>query len=320
MLVFLSIARNTFRECFRTNVFFVLLVTCLMLIGLFPLLSLFVFNEQYKMIIDSSLAISLFFGLLMSVLLASHTFYREATNGTLLLLLSKPVPRYVFVTAKVFGVLMTLTFFIVTCCIASLNSLTISISQFQTNYYNMAIFYGSLILAAIWGAYRDYFKGTVFSESASLATLFFLVIQLLQNHFFPIGEISAKISELQSLMLPALLLILFAVWILGTITIVFSTRFNLIINLMLSFPVYILGLMSHYLIGKYIASSFLCKILYAIVPNWQYFWMADSISNGIAIPLEYIIWAFVYTMLYISVCVIIATVLFKNKELGSDRM
>ena len=320
MSIFFNIARNTFRECFRTNVFFVLLTTCLLLIGLFPLLSLFVFNEQYKMIIDSAMAITLFFGLLISVLLASHTFYREATNGTLLLLLSKPVPRYIFVSAKVFGVLTALTFFIVTCGIASINSLSISISQFQSNYYNLIIFYSSIILSAIWGAYRDFFKGKVFTESASLATFIFLLLQLIQNRFFTIGEVSSRVFELQSHMLPAFLLILFAVWILGTITIVFSTRFNLIINMMLSFPVYILGLMSHFLIGKYIDSSLLCKFLYAVIPNWQYFWMADAVSSGIMIPSEYILWALLYTLLYITGCVIIATLSFKNKELGSDKI
>ena len=319
MSIFFNIARNTFRECFRTNVFFVLLVSSLLLIGLFPILSLFVFGEQYKMIIDSSMAISLFFGLLVAVLLASHTFYREAANGTLFLLLSKPVPRYMFVSAKVFGILLALTFFMVTCGIASLNSLTISITQFKTNYSNMLIFYAAIVLAAIWGAYRDYFKGSVFTESASLAMLFFFVLQFFQNYFFPIGELSLKVPELQLNMLPALLLVQFAIWILGTITIVFSTRFNVIVNLMLSFPVYVLGLMSHYFIGKYIDSSFLCKILYAITPNWQYFWMADSVSSGIKIPVEYIAWAFVYTILYITVCVIIATISFGSKELGNSR-
>jgi hypothetical protein len=320
MLIFFNIARNTFRECFRTNVFFVLLTSCLLFIGLLPQLSLFVFNEKNKMIIDSSMAITLFFAMLIAVLLASHTFYREATNGTLLLLLSKPVPRYIFVSAKVFGVLLTLTFFLVTCGIACINSLTISISQFQTNYYNMIIFYAAIILAAIWGAYRDYFKGYIFTESASLATLFFLILQFIQNFVLPIGDTSKKIIELQLHMLPALLLILFSVWILGSITIVFSTRFNVVINLMLSFPVYILGLMSHYLIGKHIASSFLCKILYTIIPNWQYFWMADAVSSGVKIPFEYILWAFIYTILYITTCIIVATIAFKSKELGSNKV
>ena len=170
--VFFNIARNTCRECFRTNVFFVLLSTCLILIGLFPLLSLFVFNEQFKMIIDSSMAIILFFGLLVSVLLATHTFYHEATGGTLVLLLSKPVPRYLFVIAKIFGILLTLSFFILTCSIATINSLTISISQFESNYYNMGFYYSALGLAAIWGGFRDYFSKK------------FLRNPLLMRHFF----------------------------------------------------------------------------------------------------------------------------------------
>ena len=320
MLIFLNIARNTFRECFRTNVFFVLLTTCLLSIGLFPMLSLFVFGEQYKMIVDSSMAMILFFGLLIAVLLATHTFYREATNGSLLLLLSKPVPRYLFVTAKIFGVLLALSFFVITCSIATLNSLTISISQFETNYSNMVIYYCAIALAAIWGAYRDYFSRKVFTETASLAMLIFIFIQFLQNRFFPIGELSIQVPEYQTRLIPALILLLFATWMMGTITAAFATRFNVIINMLLSFPVYILGLMSHYLLQKHLSSSIIFKFLYAIIPNWQYFWMADSVTSGTVIPIIYILWSLVYTLLFILLCIIITTISFKNKELGRDRV
>ena len=106
----------------------------------------------------------------------------------------------------------------------------------------------------------------------------------------------------------------------GTLTVVFATRFNLIINLMLTFPVYILGLMSNYLFYSHIQESFVCKFFYTIIPNWQFFWMADAVSSGIAIPPNYIVWAFVYTLLYTVFLMIVAVILFKNKELGKDRL
>ncbi|MCF7792307.1 MAG: ABC transporter permease [Victivallales bacterium] len=272
------------------------------------------------MIIDSSMAVILFLGLLIAVLLSTHTFYREATNGTLFLLLSKPVPRYLFVLAKISGMLAVLSFFVITCGIAMINSISISVSQFETNMYNMLFYYCALALASLWGAYRDYFRGRVFTQSASMGLMFFLFLQAVQNAVLPLGSYSTKAAELQVSVIPSLLLLLFAIWIMGAITVVLGTRFNVIINLLVSFPIYLIGLISNYLFVNSLQSSFICKFFYAVIPNWQFFWTADAVSNGIKIPEEYIFFSFLYTIFYIAICIITATLLFKNKEPGDSRL
>jgi len=89
----------------REPIFFILLVTALVLIGHFPSMSLFVFREQIKLVIDSAMATTLVFGLFAAVLCASHTVSREMRNGTALLLLSKPVYRSSFILAKLLELL-----------------------------------------------------------------------------------------------------------------------------------------------------------------------------------------------------------------------
>ena len=78
--------------------------------------------------------------------------------------------------------------------------------------------------------------------------------------------------------------------------------------------------MSTYFFENLLDSSFTCKVLYAIIPNWQFFWMPDAISNNKSIPLNYMFWALSYTVLYVFVCTIIATVCFKNKEAGDNKI
>ena len=104
MLRFFRIADNTFKESIREPVYFLMLLCALVLIAHFPSMALFVFFEQLKLVVDSSMATSLFFGLLCAVLCASNTVSRELRNGSVLLLLSKPVPRALFILAKIAGI------------------------------------------------------------------------------------------------------------------------------------------------------------------------------------------------------------------------
>ena len=86
---FFKIASNTFKESVREPVFCLLLVCALVLIAHFPSVALFVFYEQLKTVVDSSMATSMLFGLFAAVLASSHTVAQEMRNGTVLLLLSQ---------------------------------------------------------------------------------------------------------------------------------------------------------------------------------------------------------------------------------------
>ena len=89
-----KIAVNAFRESLREPVYVLMLLGALVVIGHTPWAAIFVFYEQLKLVVDSFMATSLLFGLVIAVLSASHTVAREMRNGTVLLLLSKPVFRW----------------------------------------------------------------------------------------------------------------------------------------------------------------------------------------------------------------------------------
>ena len=312
---FYQILKNTFKECFREPIFYILLVTSVFLIGLFPSLAVFAFNEQLKMVVDSAMAAILFFGLLVAVLSASNSVYRETQNGTLLLLLSKPVSRFTFIAAKICGVLLILTVFTVICCLATLVTVSMLKTQLYLDPKAFYLYYSCILLSALWGVIRNYFKRISFSASASYSLLF-LFIALFVFNFLSSPRIGTdSVWVIQKHILPALILLMFAIWIIGTVTVVFSTRFNLLINLIFCLIIFILGLISDYLFGGG-TSNILFKTLYGIIPNWQIFWLADAISNNKIIPLIYIFWSFLYTLLYIICCLIIANICFKNREVG----
>lgn len=312
MLNFFHVVRNTFRESLREPIFFLLLCTALALIGIFPSLSLFVFREQIKLVIDSSMATTMVFGLLAAVLCVSHTVSREMRNGTVLLLLSKPVPRWHFILAKIVGITLALSVFVFICNIASLISLRIAKDQFSLDFLTLYTYYGVMFLASFIGAVKNYYAGKCFPSASIGAMCFLFPVYTVIMYFVPVeGELVSPRYEV----LPALLLIFFAVWVMGAITVTLGTRFNTVVNLTVCTAFFLLGLVSDYFFGRYPGSDMFFSIIYALLPNWQFFWMADALANKRNIPLEYILWAGVYVLFYMSLCSMIAIALFKDKEI-----
>ena len=89
MLNFFKIAANTFKESVREPIFALLLMCAVLLIANFPFVAIFVFYDQVKLVVDSSMATTMLFGLFAAVLCSSHTVSREMRDGTVLLLFSK---------------------------------------------------------------------------------------------------------------------------------------------------------------------------------------------------------------------------------------
>ena len=50
-----QIAKNTFRESLREPIYLLITLVAICLIGLFPIFSLFVFNAQEKLVVDSKI-------------------------------------------------------------------------------------------------------------------------------------------------------------------------------------------------------------------------------------------------------------------------
>jgi len=321
VLNFYQIARNTFRECLREPIFFILLASALTLIGLFPSMCLFVFREQMKLVIDSSMATTQVFGLMAAVLCASHTVAREMRNGTVLLLMSKPVHRFSFVMAKVCGISMALIVFVLICNAASLISLKIAKDQFQLNYTMMTIYFVLIVVAAFFGGLRNFQAQKSFSSNAIIAILILIPVMALVCYLMPnIQHDEDTVISITNLM-KAQLLIFYSVCTMGVITVTLSTRLDMVPNLTVSAAIFFMGLLSGYFCnldtGNVFVNSF-TGLLYLILPNWQFFWLADALADNQEIPLAYIFWATVNAVFYMSLCCIWAVVLFQNREMAKD--
>ncbi|MDR0933053.1 MAG: ABC transporter permease [Victivallales bacterium] len=316
MFNYFKITLNTFKESVREPIYFLMLLAGLILIGCYPSASLFVFSEQLKLVVDSSMATGLVFGLIIAVLCASHTVTREMRNGTVLLLLSKPVYRWTFIMGKITGIGIAVTIFTLLCNLAAIVSVYIATDQFR---FDMALFFGYfglLIAACAVGMLFNFWRGSSFPEIATYATM--LLLPLLALYCVLTQERpTISLADLSC----ALLLLNFAVIAMSTISVVFATRLDTVANLSICTIIFFLGLVSSYLFQHETDSEFLSTIFafcYAALPNWQFFWLADAVAVNRPIPFSYVIDSFIYIVLYVILCSLWAVAIFQNKEIAGD--
>ena len=313
-----KISVNAFRESLREPVYFLMLLSALVLIGHYPSAAIFVFSEQMKLVVDSSMATGLIFSLVVAVLCASYTIAREMRNGTVLLLLSKPVQRWSFIAGKIAGIVTAASLFAALCNCACVVAVYIATDQFRFDMTLYFSFLGCLAASCIIGMIANFWRGASFPEIASLAASVlvpvFAVICIATQPHPALG-----MRDLAK----ALLLINFAVLAMSTLAVVAATRFDVVPNLCFCTIMFFLGLVSSYLFQRETDSATLNAVFgffYAIIPNWQFFWLADAVAVNRHIPAAYIADAAFYVLFYIVIAAMWAVAVFQNREVaGSSR-
>ena len=323
MVIVYKMARNTFVECIREPVYFLMLLSALCINGLYPTAAMFVFREQIKFVVDSVMATSLIFSLVAAVVCSAHTISREMRNGTVLLLLSKPVTRLAFVLSKILGIIAAVTVFLFILNASALIAVLIAKDQFRLEFGLMGAYYGGLAVAAIYGGARNYFKQVSFTSNTLVALLILVPVIAAAAYFIRTSGMDMHdIAEDEFIearhLLPALVLLFPAAWTMGTISAALATRIELVANLTICTLIFLIGLISKYFVLQWVGDGWFGSFLRTLLPNWQYFWMADAMAARQVIPLSYILWALVYVLFYIGFWTLLALAFFNERELAKD--
>ena len=325
MFTIFRLSMNACRECLREPVFYLMLLAALIMIGLFPYFSMFVFRQQIRLVCDSAMATTMLFGLFAAVLCSARTISREMKNGTVLLLMSKPVSRFAFVIAKIAGILISLTVFVLVCNAATWLSVQIAKDQFRLSTPLIYWYFGAICVAALYGGIRNFISQKSFSSNAVAAmALLFPVISVL-SHIIRVQSLSDyALTDKETFMaagvlIPALCMLFFAVWIMGVISSALATRMEIVGNLMVCLILFLIGMVLHYFAAQVFCTGSVSALLCtSVVPNWQLFWMADVLSNRIHIPASYFVWTAAYSVLYCAAWIGWAFFLFQDSELARD--
>ena len=318
MLRFVTIAQNAFMELVRQPIFLLLLTTSTSFSIFLAVVPYFGFGDDPKMVKDSVLAVMLLAGLFGAVLSASSSVAREIRTGTALAVLSKPIGRAWFLLAKYVGLAAALAVLTYANLVSALLASRMAYDAYgRVDRVALTIFAAMVILAYLIGAFINYFLRRPYV--ANTVFLFLILITfgfILTNFFDEAGKVQEFGKGLDLRLIPASILILFAVFILAALALACSTRFEVVPTLVICSGFFLLGLMSDYLFGRRAETgSVWASVLYTVLPNWQLFWLADALEEQKRIPMTYVWLALSYVVGYVGACLAVALSLFETREL-----
>ena len=300
---------------------FLLLMTASVLFEIFLAVPYyFALGDDMKLVATSALAVMLLSGLLGAVLSASASLAREIRSGTALAVLSKPVGRAQFFLAKYAGLAAALTLLSYVNLVGVLLASYMSFDAYgKTNLPALGIFAAGVLVAYTLAGFSNFFLRRPFVSDAVLA----LVMTATLAAFL----VFSFVQQMQSLgvqahvdwrLVPAGILILFALWILAALALACSTRLDTIPTLAICSAFFLLGLVSDYFFGtRAEAGNWWASTLYTIVPNWQLFWLADALDMGKStFHWVYVGKAFAYMVAYAGAALAVGMALFEERELS----
>jgi ABC-2 type transport system permease protein len=357
-----SIARNSFTESIRQPLFVVLILVGTLMLVLNVFLAAYTMEDDNKMLIDMGLSVLLTGGLFLAAFTATSVLSNELENKTVLTVVSKPVPRPVFVIGKYLGVIGALATAYWVLAIIFLFSARHQVMQTASDGFDgpvlvfgaIAIFGALLIAAAGNYLYQWVFTSTFVGTAFILATIAALMVLLLDRHWEFQGittELTKNDGKMTQICM-GLVLIFQALLVLSAVAIAASTRLGQVMNLVVCTGVFLFGLISDYLtflvqkpfqlnisdtenqaaslsfldqawtvltasasiMSKFL--FFLINALYAILPNIQFFWPADALTQDHTFTPSYLAMTLGYSLLMTAGVLCLAVILFQDREVG----
>jgi ABC-type transport system involved in multi-copper enzyme maturation permease subunit len=283
MRQFLTIAANAFMELVRQPVFLLLMTGSVLFEMFLAVPYYFAFGDEPKLVENSALAVMFLSGLFGAVLSASSSLAREIRSGTALAVLSKPVSRINFLLGKFAGLAAALTVLTYVNTVGILLASRMAFDAYgKTDLPALGIFSAGVVLAYGLGGFSNFFlRRTFVSDAVFAMVLFCTLAAFVVFQFTTQQESLGAPGHVNWNLLPAAILILFALWILAAIALACSTRFDTIPTLAICSAIFLLGLMSDYFFGSRSQhGEWWASTLYSVIPNWQIFWLADAIETG----------------------------------------
>lgn len=319
MRQFATIAVNTFMELIRQPIFLLLSTASAAFAVFLASIPYFGFGDDPILVKQSVLAVMLLTGLFGAVLSASNTLAREIRTGTALSVLSKPIGRAQFLLAKYTGLAAALAVLNYVNMMAALTASRITFDAYgSADLRALGIFFGSLVLAYAAGGFANYFLRRPFVSHALLAVVLLITVSFFIINALPKQDAGSEGGVTDWRMVPASLLILFALWILAGLALACSTRLEMISTLAICSGFFLLGLMSDHVFGTRVRDgSWWANIPYALLPNWQLFWGGDALIAKKSIAwVPYLGSSLAYTVCYVGAALAVALCLFEDRELG----
>lgn len=317
-----SITRVTFVEAIRQPIFVVLLLLGAMLMVLNPSVSGYSMEPgagDNKMLVDLGLGTVFLVGVFLAAFTATGVVNQELTNKTALTIVSKPVPRPVFIVGKYLGVsgaIVAAGYLLMLIFLLTLRHRVLQNKSDPIDWPVVLFGVGAVLGALGLAAAANYLYKKVFTSTFTYALLIMLtgalcLVLLIDKdwHFqSPVTDFVADQARIGQVAVGGVFLVQ-GLLILTAFAVALSTRFSQVVTLVVCLGVVIpIGLMAGALnqlvntatgieAGTSLIESvravldtetplarqaayLLAKAVYVVAPNFQFHWPADAITQG----------------------------------------
>ena len=314
----ITIARNTFTESIRQPIYSVLIIVGMLALALNLQLAGYTFDDDNLLLVQFGLSTILVVCLLLAAFTATSVLSEEIETRTVLTVVSKPVPRPVFVLGKYLGVTGAIT--LAMWCLSLVFLMTLrhrvqSTARDDVDWPVVLFGLGAVVGAIAFATAANFLYRKVFTSVLVKSLAGTLLVGLLGVLVFskawalqaPTVELLAH-DQVMLECIVALVIVLGAVWVLTAVAVAASTRLGQVMTLMVCLGVFLIGLVSGSLDqiidqelglsttlgpGQTYAAIFasdaglglkavfaLLQTMQLVLPNLQLFWPADAITQG----------------------------------------
>ena len=137
----------------------------------------------------------------------------------------------------------------------------------------------------------------------------------------PRGTIEWEICFLEAIrIIPVLFLGFLEVLIFVAISVAISTRFGILANFLICFSIYVLGHLTPLIVqssaGEFEIVQTFGYLIAIIFPVLDHFDVQAAINTNRDVPMIYLGWAIIYCLLYGTITMLLALVLFEDRDLA----
>jgi ABC-type transport system involved in multi-copper enzyme maturation permease subunit len=119
---------------------------------------------------------------------------------------------------------------------------------------------------------------------------------------------------------PGMVLSFMEVVVLTAISVAISTRLSILPNLVICGSIYALGHLGPLIVQSSIGQNefvaFFGQLIALILPVLDHFNIQAAVAGGVPVPFDYIAWAALYCVLYSAVAMLLALILFEDRDLA----
>ncbi|OHB45813.1 MAG: hypothetical protein A2178_00180 [Planctomycetes bacterium GWC2_49_10] len=315
-----AIAKNTFLEILRQPIYTVIIIAALLLLILSPSITMYTMSDDNKLLRELGLSTLFLSGLFVAIFAASGAITEEIETKTITTVLTKPIARPTFILGKFLGITAAVTLAHYLLTIALLMAVRHGVMESASDELDTVVITAAAVVimtTLLVTVFLNYFYDWNFPSTAiTLATILATAAMGMMYFITKEWKFDPANNGFNLFDVYASILLLLAVIVMISIAVAFSSRFNIVVTLTACICVFMLGLISDYVFGRFAHTSTLANIAWTIVPNLQTFWIADAIYENSKIPLRYITIAAGYSLCYSAAILALATAFFQKRQVG----